>query len=138
MRRLIIKSALERAEEMNQKGETDKAVERLIEGIRLSPDSEEIYQALAGVLIEAKRFKDAMDALQAMPEGAKEDIKTLALIGYCQEGLELFQEAEEYADLALSMNPGHGPALNLKGILAYNRGDGKAAGDFFKKAIESE
>ncbi|MGA1874719.1 MAG: glycosyltransferase [bacterium] len=136
-RKLIIKNTLEEAGELNQKGEGDKAVERLIEGIRLSPDSEEIYQTLAEVLIEAKRFKDANDALQAMPERAREDIKTLELIGYCKEGLELSQEAKRYADLALSMNPAYAPALNLKGILAYKQGNKKVAESFFKRAIES-
>lgn len=137
-KKLIIKSVIEQAEEMNEKGKADKAVERLIEGIGQSPDSEIIYQTLAGMLIEAKRFKDALDTLHAIPEGAKDNIKTLELVGYCKDGLELFQEAEGYADRVLSMEPGRASCLNLKGILAYKRDDRKAAENFFKRAIESD
>ncbi len=137
-KKLIIRSAIENAGEMNQKGEVDKAVKRLIEGIEQAPDSKVIYQALARVLIEAKRSKDAIDALHSMPNAGREDIRTLELIAYCQEGLGLSEEAEGSADRVLSIDPARASALNLKGILAYKRGDGKTAEGFFKRAIKSD
>ena len=137
-KKFLIRRAIEKAEEMNQKGEIDKSVEKLIEGIGFSPETEEIYHFLADVLIDAKRFKDALDALHSMPDKAKEDIQTLVLIGYCKEGMGLLGEAQRYADRALSIDPAHTSALNLKAILAYKQGDEKTARNFFTKAIKSD
>ncbi len=136
--KLVITSALENATELHERGMTDKAVERLIEGIKYSPENKAIYYALAMILIDAKRYQDAFDALNSLPEEAKNDAKSLELIGYCKEGIAHYEEAEEYADKALSMNSTRAPALNLRGILAYRQGDRKTAEDLFKRAIASD
>jgi len=135
---MLISGALENADELSQKGETDKAVERLVEGIRHAPESAEFYRAMSGILLDARRYQDALDTLNSMPAEAKEDIKTLILTGYCKEGQELYEEAGGYADRVLSKEPAHASALNLKGMLEYKREDKKTAEDYFNKAIEAD
>ena len=137
-KKLLISSALENADELSQQGKVDKAVEKYIEGIGQSPETLEIYHALAGMLLEAKRYQESLDALKSMPDEGKGNIKTIVLSGYCAEGLGRYQEAEEYADFVLEKDSGNAFALNLKGMLAYKRDDRKTADISFKKAIETD
>ena len=136
-KRLLTINAIEKAYELNHKDQIDNAVELLLEGIRHSPDDKRPYYALSEMLIDAKQFKDALDVLNEMPPDDR-DVKKLALIGYCKEGMEIYDDAEKYADHALSLNASSALVLNLKGILAYKQGDKSAAEDFFNRAIESD
>jgi len=130
-------TAVEKGNESYQKGQIDNAVEILLDGIGLSPNDKRTYYALAEILIHAKQHKDAIDVLNEMPPG-EQDAKRLELIGYCKEGMKLYDEAHNYANQALSLNPCLATAINLKGLLAYNKGDNLAAEDFFNRAIESD
>jgi glycosyltransferase involved in cell wall biosynthesis/SAM-dependent methyltransferase/Tfp pilus assembly protein PilF len=136
-KRLLSLKAMERARELNQQDQTDKAIESFLEAIRYSPHDKNVHFSLTEILIDAKRFKDALDVLNEIPPD-DEDLKRLELTGYCKEGLELYAEAQNCAERALYLNPVSASALNLKGILAYRQGDKNAAGEFFKKAIESD
>ncbi len=119
-KKLLILNAMEKAGELNHKDQLGQAIEIFLQAIRHSPDDKKVYHTLAEILIDAKRFKDALDALNEMPPD-DQDLRKLELIGYGKEGLELYGEAEDYAERALSINPASAPALNLKGILAYKR-----------------
>lgn len=135
---LMALKAMEKADELNQTGQLDKAVDLLLqEGIKYSPDDRRLYFAIAEILIDARHFKDALDTINEMP-GGDEDIKKLVITGYCKQGMEQDDEAEQYADRALSINAQTSLALNLKGIIAYKRGKLDVAEAFFKKAIESD
>ncbi|MCD4719523.1 MAG: tetratricopeptide repeat protein [Desulfobacula sp.] len=52
--------------------------------------------------------------------------------------MKLYDQAQNYANQALHLNPSSAPAMNLKGVLAYNQGDNHTAEDFFNKAVESD
>ncbi|MBT8351462.1 MAG: glycosyltransferase, partial [Deltaproteobacteria bacterium] len=95
-------TAVEKGNELYQKGRIDNAVEKLLEGIGLSPNDKRTYYALAEILIHAKNYKDATDVLNEMPPG-EQDAKRLELIGYCKEGMKLYDEAHDYANQALSL-----------------------------------
>ena len=129
--------AMEKADELNQKGQNEEAVNIIIGGIKLFPDDRNLYYALSEMLIDFKKYKDALGILNEMPAN-NDDTRKLGLIGYCKEGMELYEEAQEYADRALLLNPTSPLALNLKGILAYKKGDKSTAESFFKKAIEAD
>ncbi len=129
--------AMEKADELNQRGQNDEAVNILVGGIKLFPEDKRFYYMLSEILMDLKRYKDALSILNEMP-AHNDDTKTLALIGYSKEGMELYEEAQEYADRALLLNPTSPLALNLKGILAYKKGDKSTAEGFFKKAIEAD
>jgi GT2 family glycosyltransferase/Flp pilus assembly protein TadD len=129
--------AMEKADELNQKGQNEEAVNIIIGGIKLFPDDGNLYYALSEMLIDFKKYKDALGILNEMPAN-NDDTRKLGLIGYCKEGMELYEEAQEYADRALLLNPTSPLALNLKGMLAYKKGDKIKAEGFFKKAIEAD
>jgi GT2 family glycosyltransferase/glycosyltransferase involved in cell wall biosynthesis len=129
--------AMEKADVLNQKGQNDEAVNILIGGIRLFPNDRNLHSALSEMLIDFKKYQDALDILNEMPSD-NNDIRKLALIGYCKEGGELYEEAKQYADRALLFNPTYPLAVNLMGMLAYKKGDKNAAEGFFKKAIEAD
>lgn len=137
-KRLIALKAMEKADELNQTGQLDKAVDHILqEGIRYSPDDRRLYFAIAEILIDAKDFKGALDTINEMP-GGDEDIKKLVLSGYCKQGMGLDDKAEQYADRALSLDHHSSLALNLKGTIAHKRGKLDAAEAFFNKSIESD
>jgi O-antigen biosynthesis protein len=133
-RKILTVGAMERASEFHQQDQIDKAIESALKAIGHSPDEKRTYHALAELLIDAKRFADAIEALSEMPTD-DQDSRRLELIGYCKEGLELYSEAEDFADRALALNPASASALNLKGILAYKREDKDASEAHFQKAI---
>jgi FkbM family methyltransferase len=130
--------ALEQAADWYNKDQLDKAISALMDGITKAPDEKAIYWYLVEILIDAKRFQDALDAGNSLPDESKNDLRTLELIGYCKEGLGRDDEAKEQADRVLELNPGSSSALNLKGVLAYKKGDKVAAESFFAKAIEAD
>jgi tetratricopeptide (TPR) repeat protein len=136
-RKVLVLSALEDADLRNQKGNVDMAVDALVEEVRHAPTEKRLYYALSEILIDAKQFKDAYEILKEMSFD-ENDLRRLELIGYSAEGIEYYDEAEGYADLALSLNTASAPALNLKGVLAHNKGDKEKAEDFFQRAVEAD
>ena len=93
------------------------AVELTLKAIGRFPDDKRSYFFLARTLINEKQFKDALDVLNEMPPG-NQDAEKLTLLGYCKEGMKLYDDAKDYATEALSLNPSSAPALNLMGILS--------------------
>ncbi|MBN1227720.1 MAG: glycosyltransferase [Deltaproteobacteria bacterium] len=135
---LAVLNKLESAEKFYQQQQIDQAIITLIDGIKYSPDNKAIYYRLAEMLIDSKRFSDAMDALKSMPKEGKKEAKWHALAGYGKQGMELYAEAGEHADKALSLHTGCALAYNLKGILAYKKRDENSAEDYFRKAIKCD
>ncbi len=136
--RLGVLNAITDAEKLYQMEEVDEAIVTLIDGIKYSPDEKAIYHRLTEILIDCKRFKEGLEAINSISGDKERDAKTVELTGFCKEGMELYDEADRYADRALSLNPSSGPALNLKGMLAYKKGDIPASEEFFNRAIASD
>ena len=135
--KVIAIDMVKQAKELNQKGQTDDAIETALKAIGGFPGDKRPYYFLAQILIYTKRYKDAFDVLNAMPQYQK-DVTRLEMIAYCKEGMKHYDEAKDYANQALSLKPSSASAINLKGILAYNQGDNNRAEDFFTRAIESD
>ncbi|MGA1826491.1 MAG: glycosyltransferase, partial [bacterium] len=128
-------NVLRNASEFNQKGQINDAVDLLFTGIKHCPNDKSIYYKLVEILLESKQFKDASDIIDKMPSD-DQDVKKLELIGYCKEGLGLYEEAAECAAQILKINPSSAVALNLKGMVAYKQGRKNEAEDFFTRAIK--
>ena len=130
---------LSKANELSQKGQIDQAVDILLNAIGVQPEEKRIYLELAEILVAAKRFQDARDALNEMPsENGNPETKKAVLLGYAEEGLENYEAAQACIEKVLAMNPNHAQALNLKGILAYRNNDRNSAEKYFKRAIASD
>ena len=101
--KVLTVNAMEKARSLFNKGSIDDAVKTLIERIGFSPKESRLYYLLAGMLIEEKRYQAALDALKGMTV-IEEEAEYYEALGYGNEGLGLYREAEEYADKALSVN----------------------------------
>jgi GT2 family glycosyltransferase/Flp pilus assembly protein TadD len=132
--KLLTIHAMEKADELNQKDQVKEAVETLSKGIDYSPNERRLYEMLSELLIDAKQFQEALEVLSRMPSGDT-DIWKLERVGYCKEGLERHEEAEEIADLVLSLHPNSAFAWSLKGMVAFKKEDKETAESFFRKAI---
>jgi O-antigen biosynthesis protein len=136
--KLSVLKATELADDLYQKGKIEQAIGMLIDCIKITPDAKEIYFALARVFLESKRFDDAFEVVESMPQWAREELKGLECAGYSKEGLGLDGEADTYADRMLSLNHKYPAALNLKGVLAYKKEHKEAAEEYFKRALDSD
>ncbi len=137
-KKLAVLKAMELADDLYQKGKIDQAVETLIDCIKLTPEAKEIYCELARIFIESRKYSEAWEVVGTMPEAVKTDLQGLEYAGYAKEGLGLDDEAAAYADRMLSLSENHPAALNLKGVLAYKKGEKERAADCFQKAIDAD
>jgi GT2 family glycosyltransferase/Tfp pilus assembly protein PilF len=137
-KQLAVLKATEIADDFYSKGNMDQAIEALINCIKLTPDANKIYYELTRIFIESKRFSEAWEVVGNMPDAAKNDLKGLECAGYAKEGLGLDEEAVAYVDKMLSFDGKYPAALNLRGVLAYKKGEKKKAADDFQKAINTD
>ena len=136
-RKLAVLKARDLANDFHQKGKLNQAIETLINCIKITPDAKEIYYELTRILIETQKYSDAWEVIETMPDAAKYDLKGLECAGYAKEGLGMDDEALVYADKLLSQNQNYPPALNLKGVLVFKKGEKDKAQNYFKKAIDA-
>lgn len=136
-RRLLLLKLRERAEEHLDLDEIEESVELYLKGIKLAPDEFRLFHSLAEILIERKKYAEALGIFQGMP-GKPDDPMHICLEGHCREGLDEIAEAEASARKALARDPSHARALNLLGLVAYKRGDVAAAEAYFREAIEAD
>jgi GT2 family glycosyltransferase/acetyltransferase-like isoleucine patch superfamily enzyme/2-polyprenyl-3-methyl-5-hydroxy-6-metoxy-1,4-benzoquinol methylase/Flp pilus assembly protein TadD len=129
-------NSIDNAETLHQKGALDQAIAMLIEGIRYAPEERAVYYHLAEMLLDAKLYQDALDAVNSMPPEAEDDPKRLEIIAYCKAGLG--DDVGEQVDRIMAIDKTSAAALNLKGMNAYKRGDSGAAEGFFRQAIAAD
>jgi tetratricopeptide (TPR) repeat protein len=128
-----------RAVALSQNGRVDQSVDILLNAIGSQPDDRRFYFALAQILLAAKRFQDAKDALNEMPStNGNSEPKKIELLGYAEEGLENYDAALACAEQLLAIIPQHASALNLKGVLSYHNDDRDSAEACFKQAISAD
>jgi tetratricopeptide (TPR) repeat protein len=128
-----------KADRLSQGGRIDAAVEVLLGGIGLQPAGARLYLALSEILLGAKRFQDAKDALTEMPPmDDDQEIRKTEQLAYAEEGLGNFETSQTHIEQVLAKNPNRASALNLKGILSYRNNDRDSAEQFFKRAITSD
>ena len=130
---------LAKANELSQKGQIEGAVKILLNAIGVHPEEKLYYLELAEILLAAKRFQDAKEALNEMTlENGDPEIEKVLALGYAEEGLGNYETARDCVEQVLTMNPKHARGLNLQGILAYRNDDRYSAEKFFKQAIISD
>jgi GT2 family glycosyltransferase/glycosyltransferase involved in cell wall biosynthesis/Tfp pilus assembly protein PilF len=135
-RKLFIYDATVKADEMFSKGQIEMAAASMLEAIEKDPGDSNLYIKLSEMLIDAKNFDDARGILDSLPH-AVNDSKRLSLLACCEEGVGRDDKAQEHAACALAIDPSMALALNVKGIIAYKRGEREAAEKFFNRAIEA-
>ena len=136
-KRLIIQNGIFHADEYFRKDDLEKATGSILDAIKQAPGERQLYIRLAQMLVEKKRFDDALGILASLPEN-NSDSEQYALMGYCHEALGNERSAEDYADRALAVQSASALALNVKGVLAFKRDDKAAAEAWFRRAIDSD
>ncbi|MBM4145211.1 MAG: glycosyltransferase [Nitrospira sp.] len=133
------------ADEYNQRGQKEKAVLTLLEGIKANPEDRRLHYSVSEILIEEKKFAEALNILEHMPLGIdpypEETInehERLELIGYSKEGIGLDEEADRYADDILRLSDTSSKVWILKGALAFKKKLYADAEKFFLKALETD
>jgi len=137
-KQLAALTAVERSWLMFEKGKLENAIDVLMDGVKSAPDNRGIYLCLARILIDSREYKEALDALQSVATWDKHHPETLELSGYVLEALDRDLEADGCANELLSARPGYGPALDVKGLLAYKRGELGHAESLFRQAIQGD
>lgn len=137
-KKLAVLKTTELADDLYQKGMADQAVEALIQCIKLTPDAKAIYYELARIFLESKKFAEAWEVIESMPEAARSEVKGLECAGHAKEGLGLDDEAAAYAERMISLDEEYPAALNLKGVLAFKKGEPEKAAGFFRKAMAAD
>ena len=132
---LTVLKATELAGDFYFRGDVDRAVETLVDCIKIAPDAARIYYELIRIFSETGRFGEAWAVVESMPDSAKNDIQGLESAGYAKEGLGLDDEACAYAEKILSLNENHPAALNLMGVAAFKKMEKDKAQTCFSKAV---
>jgi glycosyltransferase involved in cell wall biosynthesis/Tfp pilus assembly protein PilF len=117
---LATRNAIDRGRRLARQEQLGQAVELLLQGIQCSPKSCEPYRALAQVLADAGKFRDALEVLEQLP--APPTFEDLVLAGECHQALGGEARARELTDQALTLKPESAAALTLKGRLELDRG----------------
>jgi len=119
------------------RGDVKGGVDFCLEAIRYRPKDRRPYHELAGYLIQAGRFEEALEALKQSPAGAT-GAERFVLEGLCREGMKEPEAAASLADHAIAADASCAPAYNLKGVLAFGRGATEEAKTLFERAAQAD
>jgi len=137
-KKIVALKTLEKAEAQYQRGETDKAIETLLqEGIRKASKEKRFYYAISDYFIDQERYKDALDTLLELP-GPCDESRGIVLRGRALAGLGRLEEAEKMGKSVLESEPSNAQALALIGRIAYDKGLGDEAVSRFEEAIKAD
>jgi GT2 family glycosyltransferase/cytochrome c-type biogenesis protein CcmH/NrfG/SAM-dependent methyltransferase len=136
-KKLLLTIAIREADNSHQRGALEKAVNIISDAIKKVPHDNRVLYFLSRILIATKRYREALEVLDAAVRKDDMGLERLKLIGYCNEGMGDSEKAEDVADTVLFVNPSQPEALNLKGLIAFKRGFAAEAERFFRKATKS-
>lgn len=137
-KKIVALKTLEKAEGQYQRGETDKAIETLLqEGIRNASKEKRFYYAISEYFIDQERYKDALDTLLELP-GPSDESRGIVLRGRALAGLGRLEEAEALGKSVLRSDPSNAQALALLGRIAYDRGLRDEAVSRFEEAMNAD
>lgn len=137
-KKIVALKTLEKAEAQYQRGETDKAIETLLqEGLRKASKEKRFYYAISEYFIDQERYKDALDTLLELP-GPCDEPRGIVLRGRALAGLGRLEEAEAMGKSVLASEPSNAQALALIGRIAYDKGLGDEAVSRFEEAINAD
>ena len=135
--KLIVENAVAKADELFGKGDIEKATACMLGALKQAPQDRSLYFKIAEMLIDVKRYQDAVDILDALHPNDPDPIRP-TLLGYCEEALGKNERAQELAELALAVDPRAALPMNVRGVIAFKKGECDAAEGWFRKAIEAD
>ncbi len=136
-KKFLTLTAVKKGLEAYQKDDLDAAIKFLMEGIQRSPFDPLPYFELGAVLLQSHNFKDALNVIRELPAGANE-VRKNEMLGCCSLGLNLDQDALQFAQRAISIDQESAPAYNLLGLLAQKQGNKEKAASFFEQSATAD
>lgn len=132
-KKIIRLKVLEKAEELSRRGETNAAVEVLLqEGIRPIPDEAGFYHKLSEIFLEAKMPQEAIDVLQEAPQN---DARTVILTCKALLALGDVDKAMQLAELSRTHTGASTDLLLLLANIHLASGAATAAGQVFEQVL---
>lgn len=133
---LMLKS-IQGGVEAYQKDNFDEAIKLLMQGIQHLPYNPTPYFELAEILTQSNSFKDALNVITELPSEANE-LRKNEMLGYCSLGLNLDEDALQFAEHAISIDQKSAPAYNLLGLIALKHGNREKAASFFQQSAAAD
>ena len=132
-----------------ERSETDTAINTLINGIKKYPYCDIFYRAIAQILMSEKRWSEAMQSLDALPDDCHKNPENIGLkfrdiwdqntiYAYSQFYSGEIVKAMECSEKILAESPADAKILALKGIYAFYEKDFHTAKTFFTLAIRAD
>ena len=112
------------------------ALDSLLYIVAAESDHWEAYELLVDVMLQSGQDMDIPNQLRALENRSDLPARMMALIGQGYEASENLEKATDFVSQALTIDPECARAWNLKGIIAYRKGHGSEAAQFFQKASE--
>ncbi len=126
-----------RAQAAVGRDELDLADDLLREGLRRYPDNLSLRYAQALLFQEQGRLRRAAAALEAIIADTPEDAGLLNALGYLlTDSLDRHEEAYEYLDKALTLEPDNAAIIDSMGWVLFHLGDYDAALEHLLRAFE--
>ncbi len=117
--------------------ELDLADDLLREGLRRYPDDLSLRYAQALLYQEQGRLRRAASALEAIIADTPEDAGLLNALGYLlTDSLDRHEEAYDYIDQALTLEPDNAAIIDSMGWVLFHLGDYEAALEQLERAFE--
>lgn len=134
-KKLAVHNTLVKAETLNEQGERNQAITTLVDGLKQVPREKALYYRIAELMLDGGFCKEAIRAVKPIATESENDLRYLEILARAGEELG---ENGKYVDKMLGIDNAYAPALNLKGLGAYKKGEYEAAENLFKQAISSD
>ncbi len=137
--KIRVRNAVNTGVEIYRADRIPEAEEMMTDGVRNLPGENRARLALIGLHLDAGRFQEALEVLNAAPPGISasdprfQESRAASLVG-----LERFSEAGDLVNDALARDERSTIALNLKGRIAQRLGDVDEAERLFYQAIAAD
>ncbi len=132
---LLVSGTLKNAMDLYGKGLLQESISAIMDGIRYAPENSSLYYCLSRILLSAKMFDQAREALDSLSDHERNTAHARDILAYCNFYLDNLEAAREYNDSVLALSPDSASALTLKGLLIGRLGDRHGAGTLFRQAI---
>lgn len=122
-----------------ERGALEDAEALLNEGLERYPDNSSLRYSLALLYEDQNRDRRALDLLEALAEEYPDDASILNAYGYLlTDRFARHDEARDYIERALALNPDSAAIIDSMGWVLYKLGDYSAARDYLERAYRLE
>jgi len=135
---ILARAWLARRGDPQAPGAAEKAEQALRRALGIRPRDADAARLLADLLVDGGRLDEAGGLLEGMVEQGAADAALATMLGEVEAARGRPDAARRAFERALALDPGHGPALEGLGKLAFLEGDPGRAATWYRKALEAQ